>query len=73
MTSENNGLVSLIGIWNSVSKNRLETYNYTGILHFERDTDGVVHEKYFRSFDDFVTQYPDLKINGLMVDLTKRD
>lgn len=73
MTSEDKGLISLIDIWASVGKRRLETYNYTGILYFERDGEGVVHEEYFKSFEDFIIKYPNLKTKGLMVDLSKKE
>lgn len=72
MTSEDKGLISLLGLWASVGKRRLEAYNNKGILYFKRDEEGVVQEKYYSSFEDFEKDYPTLKIGGLMVDLSKK-
>jgi hypothetical protein len=61
-----------VNVWNSVSDSRFKVYGHQGVLHFHRDGDGVVQEKYFRTFEDFQKEYASSKIEGLMVDLSDK-
>jgi hypothetical protein len=65
------GILSLVDIWEIVKERRFEAYEHKGILYFERDADGVVQERYFKSFDGFAKKYSDLNRKGLMVDLSR--
>ena len=70
----NKELRSLVDVWRIVGDRRLESYDYKGILYFERDEEGVVQERYFKTFEAFQKEYPTLNSRGLMVDLSeKRD
>jgi len=70
----NKELRSLVDVWRIVGDRRLKSYDYKGILYFERDEEGVVQERYFKTFEAFQKEYPTLNSRGLMVDLSeKRD
>lgn len=66
------GLQSLVNVWNSVANSRFDVYGHQGVLHFRRDGDGVIQEKYFRTFEDFQREYDSSKIEGLIVDLSDK-
>jgi len=70
----NKELRSLVDVWRIVGDRRLESYDYKGILYFERDEEGVVQERYFSSFDLYEKEYPTLNKNrpSLIVDLSRR-
>ncbi len=68
----NEDLTSLIGVWKKVEGRRLRTYDHKGVLYLKKDTDGVIQEKYFSSFEEFARHYSGLNMEGLIVDLSDK-
>lgn len=70
----NKDITNLFDVWNMISKERLGYYNHKGILYLKRDEDGIVQERYFKTFEDFEEEYPNFNREGqsLIVDLSDK-
>jgi hypothetical protein len=70
----NKDITNLFDVWNMISKERLGYYHHKGILYLKRDEDGIVQERYFKTFEDFEEEYPKFNREGqsLIVDLSRK-